>query len=64
MFTFKLYKGEDCTVPPNTTMYQNTALTMAGHFIKDYNKVEVLLNDKVVIKTLENENPIFSASLT
>jgi hypothetical protein len=63
MFTFKLYKGEYVTIPPNKANDQNTALIMAGHFIKDYHKVEVILNDKVVIKTLENDSPIFSAPL-
>jgi hypothetical protein len=58
-----LYLGETLIIPPNKVLYIETATTMAGHFSKDYHKVEVVLNDKVVVKTLENDSPIFSAPL-
>ena len=63
IFTFKMYIGENVTTPPQKIPDINAALLMAGHFIKSYSKVEVILHNNVVVKTLTNDTPIFSAQL-
>lgn len=61
MFTFKLYLGDEVTNPKNRVPDVNAACTMAGHWIANYNKVEVIFNDQAIIKTLTNENPIITS---
>lgn len=63
MFTFKFYVGDKVSVPNNRVPDINAACMMAEHWIANYEKIEVIFNEKVVVKTLTNDNPIVSTTL-
>lgn len=63
MFSFKLYVGDQVTVPNNKVPDINAACLMASHWIPNYEKVEVIFNNQAVVKTLTNDNPIISSRM-
>lgn len=63
MFTFKFYVGDTFSIPKNRVPDINAACMMAEHWIANYEKIEVIFNEKVVVKTLTNNNPIVSSNM-
>jgi len=54
--------GNSVIFPPNKALNLEVANAIAGHFIKNYNKVEIIIHDTIVFKTLENQHPIISTT--
>ena len=54
MFSFALWKAEVKEVPPHKIVDLPSAILVANNFLRTYSKVQIILNDKAVIKEFTN----------